>query len=419
MTADVYVALLELLNDPEPFVVAKGVEGLSGADMAAAVEPLAKAAERHPDLAPTILPLLAHGSIMRLKAMPHLRKFTKHQEPRIRAAAIAAICSVSFDDAEEELLAGLADKESQVRLAAASAAVGAIDGLRESAVQKNREAADHAVQIISQSPPAAVDTDVLSLVAKLLGGAAKPAEKKDVKKEKPAAAKPVEKKELKKENPADAKPEHEDSWWDEWLRQCYAGRNRPKWTARMVPPLEKMLRAEAPKERAAAAVLLAPLGKAGESLPVLRDTLRANPELLETAVKVLPWLVWEERLKSLPGLPPDGQERRGPERADRWDRRGARPSRGRPVLAIVGRAEDQGRRRAATFLGVDGGVLRQPVRFLGRAARRAPQGDRGGKASRAVRRRLAAARRVGAVGHRRQGRGGGDRLQTGRRRGTQ
>ena len=103
---------------------------------------------------------------------------------------------------------------------------------------------------------------------------------------------------MKKENPADAKPEHEDSWWDEWLEQCYAGRNRPKWTARMVPPLEKMLRAEAPKERVAAAVLLAPLGKASESVPVLQETVRANPELLETAVKVLPWLVWEERARA-------------------------------------------------------------------------------------------------------------------------
>ena len=78
---------------------------------------------RHPDLAPTILPMLARGSAMRPKAMPHLRKFTKHQEPRICAAAIAAICSLSFDDAEEEMLAGLGDKESQVRLAAASAAI--------------------------------------------------------------------------------------------------------------------------------------------------------------------------------------------------------------------------------------------------------------------------------------------------------
>ena len=33
-------------------------------------------------------------------------------------------------------------------------------------------------------------------------------------------------------------------------------------------------------------------------MPVLQDTVRANPELLETAVKVLPWLIWEERLKT-------------------------------------------------------------------------------------------------------------------------
>ena len=31
---------------------------------------------------------------------------------------------------------------------------------------------------------------------------------------------------------------------DQWLEDCYAGKGRPKWTSRMIAPLEKMLKAE-------------------------------------------------------------------------------------------------------------------------------------------------------------------------------
>ena len=53
-----YVALLDLLTDADAFVIAKAVEGLAGADMAVAVEPLARAAETHPELADNILKIL-------------------------------------------------------------------------------------------------------------------------------------------------------------------------------------------------------------------------------------------------------------------------------------------------------------------------------------------------------------------------
>ena len=54
-----YVALLDLLDDEDAFVVAKAVEGLSNADLAVAVEPLVKAAEKHPELAANVLQMLA------------------------------------------------------------------------------------------------------------------------------------------------------------------------------------------------------------------------------------------------------------------------------------------------------------------------------------------------------------------------
>ena len=53
----------------------------------------------------------------------------------------------------------------------------------------------------------------------------------------------------------------------------------------MIAPLEKMLAAEAAKERVAAALALVPLGKAAEALPVLSKTVRSNPELLGDAAQ--------------------------------------------------------------------------------------------------------------------------------------
>ena len=60
--------------------------------------------------------------------------------------------------------------------------------------------------------------------------------------------------------------------------------------------VEKMLVAKRPKERLAAAVTLAPLGKADLALPVIEAALQSNPEYLEIARDVLPWLAWERRI---------------------------------------------------------------------------------------------------------------------------
>ncbi len=70
----------------------------------------------------------------------------------------------------------------------------------------------------------------------------------------------------------------------------------------MTVPLEKMLRADTGKEQIAAALALVPLGKAATALPILRDAVQASPDLVGTAETVLPWLVWEQRLKTFQDL---------------------------------------------------------------------------------------------------------------------
>lgn len=93
----------------------------------------------------------------------------------------------------------------------------------------------------------------------------------------PAAAEtPAQADDSAQEADADKKAKEDTSWWDQWLTECYAGRHRPEWTSRMAPPLEKMLAAADAKERIAAALVLAPLGKTAAALPVLGDTARAN-----------------------------------------------------------------------------------------------------------------------------------------------
>src|SRR5262249_32034109 len=89
------------------------------ADLAIAVEPLAKVVQKHPELTVEVVQALAYGSTMRGKAVPHLRTFCAHADPEVRAAAITGLCNAAPDDVEKELRATLQDRTAKVRQAAA------------------------------------------------------------------------------------------------------------------------------------------------------------------------------------------------------------------------------------------------------------------------------------------------------------
>ncbi len=349
LKVEAYVALLDLLGDKDAFVVAKAVEGLAEADMAVAVEPLVHAAEKHPDLAASVLTMLAGGSKMRAKAIPHMRKFCKHEQARIRAAAVAALASASPLTADEELLAAVNDKESEVRIAAAKAGFGLLNQARRSA--KDNASSASGVRVLAirvESLGPSVTETVMGSVAEaysklmtLSGPATKSAvpvpstgkasseDSKPVVKSKPAEPKPAELSDKKtvakpklvessnKKKPVESKPakaEPDANEADRWLVECYAGKHRPKWSSQMVAPLEKMLRADAANERIAAALLLMPLGKADEAVPVLLETVRKNPELTRTVADALPWLCIEPRIKmfrDLRAIAPNAEARAG------------------------------------------------------------------------------------------------------------
>ena len=136
LQVEVYVAMLDLLADADAFVVSRAVEGLSGADMAVAVDPLVRAAAKHPDLAPKIVEMLAQGQKMRVAALPHLRTFRKDANPQVRAAALSGLCTVLPSAMGDEISAGLQDPSEMVRIAAAQVCFQTMEAQRSSLVRK-------------------------------------------------------------------------------------------------------------------------------------------------------------------------------------------------------------------------------------------------------------------------------------------
>ncbi|MGD0517897.1 MAG: HEAT repeat domain-containing protein [Thermoguttaceae bacterium] len=347
--ADVYAALINLLDDPDAFVGAKAVEGLAHANMALAVEPLIKAAQKHPQLAPEIFTTLVSNSNMMQPAIPHIRKFCKHSDADVRAAAIGALCQAISYDVEDEILSALGDKESKVRIAAASGMFKTLEQQRSGAWQQVHQGNlrnNNLTVAPVYTPPPSVNQSILSTAAEIFfgvkviknpppptvintrqvpmtveisetpteisnGETVEPAEsakpEPDGKGDSSDAASKTEKRKpdesksavKKDEGKADESKnaETEPNPWDKWLENYYAGQNRPKWTATTIGPLEKMLSADSVKEKLAAAVALVPLGKSDEALPVINDAVRSNPEYLDMAREVLPWLTWERRLE--------------------------------------------------------------------------------------------------------------------------
>jgi HEAT repeat protein len=301
---DAYVALLDLLEDPDAFVVSRAVQGLSEADMAVAVEPLVQAASKHPSLASNIVQMLAAGEKMRAKAVPHLREFCRHEDPTIRAAAIAGLCRAVPSNVDKELATALEDSHSQVRIAALTGLFGLLEASRRQAAERLNEGSSLGVDLFgfhTSIPP--------SLMSQAMGSFAQLFRKGSLQvppiavEEGPVSGKEGDQQAASPDSTAEESDQADSHApepypWDQWLTEFYAGRGRPTWMTPLVPQIEKMLEAEAAEERMAAAQALVPLGKAEQALPILLALPKQHPELIERAAQVLPWLVWENRLSA-------------------------------------------------------------------------------------------------------------------------
>jgi HEAT repeat protein/thioredoxin-like negative regulator of GroEL len=289
LQAEAYAALLELLEDRDDFVVSQALDGLTRVDMVLAVDPLVRAASQHPDLAPKVVEMLAQGAKMRVRAVPHLRTFRKHADPVIRAAALRGLCEAVPAEMEEQITAGLQDPSAKVRIAAAGFLAQSFDSDASQARQKmQQESSGNPVMTPVTEAPAlpAPASSLTTMLRNLIPSIGAPASA-------PAPSQKAAKQQ--KEGKEDAEPPEPS--WDLWLREFYAGKHRGKWTSGLVGPLEKMFQAKDGEERWAAVALLVPLGKAPPLVPLLEATVRNDHRAYYRGGHLLPWLVWEERLK--------------------------------------------------------------------------------------------------------------------------
>ncbi len=263
--ADIYAALVKRLDDEDGFVVSRAVQGLGNADLAVAVEPLANAAARHPELASAVVKVLAGGTRMRTKAVPHLRRFAAHDEPAVRAAAITGLCTVEVSDLETLLGAALEDDEAVVRVDAANA----FFKLMESRRARHDDRVRRAAQRNPRKPP--------GLFARVVGALSGQA---------PAASQPAAATPATQSAPAPL---------EDWVDQFRRGEGEPAWRMSMVPRLEAMLSAESVQERGTAAVTLVALGRDDLALPTLRKIAQGKSEHANLITRALPWLPWEQR----------------------------------------------------------------------------------------------------------------------------
>jgi HEAT repeat protein/thiol-disulfide isomerase/thioredoxin len=112
---------VERLDDEDGFVVGRILEGLPSLTAAKGIPilevraALGRAVERHPALARPVFAVAALPALVGDYA-PELRRYTTHADPEIRGAAIVAIVELLHAEAEPELIAGLKDSDSFVRV---------------------------------------------------------------------------------------------------------------------------------------------------------------------------------------------------------------------------------------------------------------------------------------------------------------
>lgn len=238
--ADILVALLGHLEDPDAFVVGRVVQAFARADLPLAIDPLVKAAQAHPELGPAVVVALSSTQNVRMKALPALRDFCQSPHAAIRAAAISAVCSIDPDASEEPLRQMLADAEPAPRIAAIEALLSQL----RNRLRTRPLAATHYRPHPSSSSPRAVSA-------------------------------------LHPENVA-VVPDDSES------EAVLQGPAVPEWCHALLPLLEPLLESEVVRERVVAGVALVACGQRDEALPLL--TNEAASAWTSTVAQALPWL---------------------------------------------------------------------------------------------------------------------------------
>jgi HEAT repeat protein len=303
--ADIYVAMIGLLKDPDGFVVSRAVGVLAKADLLTAVDPLAETVQSHPELASEIVKSMVYGNKTRARSLAHLHKFITNADPRVRAAAISGLCRMDPEAAEADLRTTLADADSEVRIAAATGLFGIIQTERRVGVASY----DADEEPVPDSPP---PTGFFQSVIRLFSGAsAQPApppmpESESNKTESDAPAEvetpagttaPA----VRSEEAASIYPEPGDPA-EAFLKEIRAGKGLPMWQHNLAPLLEPLVAAASPRERLAGALALLALGRDSTAITVLDDLLQHEQQMASQIAGALPWLPVAERERMLAKL---------------------------------------------------------------------------------------------------------------------
>lgn len=232
--SEVQAAVREALADSDGFVISRAVGILKKTTTTADVEALVQAATAHPELASEVVAALSYNSQLRDKTLPHLRNFCHHNDPAVRARAIAAVGYSAPDSVTDELQTGLKDTAAIVREAAARAIFDILNSKRSHAARRS----------INNSNDEKVNP--LEEIEKLTA-------------------------------------------------EIRAGKNLPQGMIELVPLLESQLHAKDPAERMEAALALIALDRGKGALPVLIAIVQANPSQVARGCSILPWLPWKER----------------------------------------------------------------------------------------------------------------------------
>lgn len=213
LASEAYAAVLARLEDDEPFVVSRALATLEGRGMKAALKAIFATIERKPEMAPQLLSMLDKDRETLTTALPTLKTFATHANPKVRAAAIRLLGKVSDGDAGKLLQASVADPDQAVREAGLDAIVVAITRLRPGANDDFRD--------YGSPPRREADTNT-------------------------------------------------------WLDNFRAGKQRPEWLGALAID-QKLLEPLSPAGRANGAIVLAAMGKDEIAIPILHALAGAAP----------------------------------------------------------------------------------------------------------------------------------------------
>jgi len=240
-----YARLLEVLDDSDGFVVSVAVKALRGSPQVNAVDALARAADRHAEIAADVLEILGERSEWRREALPHLRRFCSHSTPP-SCLAIRTLCTGLANDVRPNSpppWPTLQPRENHRR--GSLCRCWSRDRRRPTTMSPSTPGEPGAFSAGSSPPGPPLDDPSCPCQSRP-----------------PALRRRPPTGPVKPSRRAAAPPELSGN--ERWLAEFTAGTTRPKW---MTPPLEPalgrpMLTAEAPDERALAAVILTAFGPA-------------------------------------------------------------------------------------------------------------------------------------------------------------